>query len=148
MIYLLRHGQTEFNAERRIQGRCDSPLTALGRAQARGFGELLADQLGPDNHIPIISSPLGRAVETAGIVREHSGLQSPLQTDARLQEIGCGSWEKRSRDMLAKALRMQRGGLLIGLNGRKGALLSLSPMVFSVYSYARNILGFLKVRRC
>ena len=37
MIYLLRHGQTGYNLERRIQGRCDSPLTSLGREQARAW---------------------------------------------------------------------------------------------------------------
>ena len=45
MIYLVRHGETEFNAERRQQGHMDSPLTALGRAQAHAVGHLLKRQV-------------------------------------------------------------------------------------------------------
>ena len=41
-LYLMRHGQTEFNVAKRVQGRCDSPLTELGRDQARAAGRWLA----------------------------------------------------------------------------------------------------------
>ena len=103
MIYLLRHGQTQFNAERRIQGQCDSPLTALGREQAATLGALLGEQLGEARHdVPIVSSPLGRAMATAEIVRAHAGIAAPVETDARLIEIGCGSWERMTRPEIAQ----------------------------------------------
>jgi probable phosphoglycerate mutase len=91
MIYLLRHGQTEFNVERRIQGRCDSPLTEAGKAQAAAMGQTLRALV--DGFI-VVSSPQGRALASGEIVAAHAGVNRPIVTDARLQEIGCGSWEK------------------------------------------------------
>jgi probable phosphoglycerate mutase len=103
VIYLLRHGQTEYNAERRIQGRCDSPLTALGREQAAGLGRLLGEELGSlRTSVPIFSSPLGRAMASAEIIREHAGIAAPIQIDERLMEIGCGSWERLTRPEIAE----------------------------------------------
>lgn len=95
MIYLLRHGQTEFNAEHRIQGQCDSALTPLGREQARGLGLLLRGALAGEGEFEMVCSPLGRTVATAEIVRDHAGIGAPLVTDPLLMEIGCGSWEGR-----------------------------------------------------
>jgi probable phosphoglycerate mutase len=94
MIYLLRHGQTGYNLERRIQGRCDSPLTSQGREQCRAMGEKLRELLGEDNDFEIIASPQDRAHQSAQIVREAAGLDCPVITDARLVEVGAGSWEK------------------------------------------------------
>jgi probable phosphoglycerate mutase len=94
VIYLLRHGQTEHNVERRIQGRCDSPLTELGRQQARAMGAKLRSLLGGAEGFEILSSPLGRAVASAELVRAELGWERPLVTDARLEEVGCGSWER------------------------------------------------------
>ncbi len=94
MIYLLRHGQTEFNLERRIQGRCDSPLTSEGREQARAMGLKLRELLGGADDYEIIASPQERTYQSALIVREAAGMDSPVITDARLQEVSCGSWEK------------------------------------------------------
>jgi broad specificity phosphatase PhoE len=91
MLYLIRHGQTEFNREQRFQGACDSPLTELGRSQARGFGRRLANLV--DRDTPIVASPLGRAQATAEIVRETAGLAGPVSLDARLAEISMGSWD-------------------------------------------------------
>ena len=68
MIYLVRHGRTEFNAEGRFQGHCDSPLTPLGVAQAHRYGELLARLIGDPADWTLGSSPLGRAVATAEII--------------------------------------------------------------------------------
>jgi probable phosphoglycerate mutase len=96
VIYLLRHGQTQHNLEGRIQGRCDSPLTELGKAQARAMGTRLGEMLGRDQEFAIVSSPLSRAVASAEIVGGEAGLAAPLIADARLAEVGCGSWEKRS----------------------------------------------------
>ncbi|MGL5500038.1 MAG: histidine phosphatase family protein, partial [Plesiomonas shigelloides] len=59
-IYLIRHGETEWNATRRIQGHTDSPLTELGMLQAAQVGQYLAEEgIGK-----IISSDLGRAQQT------------------------------------------------------------------------------------
>ena len=91
MIYLIRHGQTEFNREGRFQGACDSALTELGAAQARAYGRRLAALVTPET--PIVASPLGRARATAGIVRETAGLTGPIALDARLAEISMGSWD-------------------------------------------------------
>ena len=91
MIYLLRHGQTEFNRDGRYQGACDSPLTALGEVQARLVGRRLSALISPDT--PIVSSPLGRARATAEIVRETAGLAAQIEFDPRLAEISMGSWD-------------------------------------------------------
>jgi probable phosphoglycerate mutase len=101
MIYLLRHGQTEFNAERRIQGRCDSPLTDLGKAQARSMGDKLRTLLDGYPEFELVSSPQPRALSSAELVAEAAGLGSWIVTDERLQEVGCGSWEKHRLATLA-----------------------------------------------
>ena len=65
-LYLLRHGQTEFNVKKLVQGRCDSPLTDLGRKQAgMAAAWLKAHGVVPDK---VVSSPLGRAMDTAQLV--------------------------------------------------------------------------------
>ena len=89
-IYLIRHGQTEFNAVGRYQGRLDSPLTELGRLQAARMGVLLATLVAPGARL--VSSPLGRAMATAAIIAEKASLPEAI-TDSRLLEISLGSWE-------------------------------------------------------
>jgi probable phosphoglycerate mutase len=94
MIYLVRHGETAFNAEGRLQGRLDSPLTDLGRAQARAVGEWFLDRLGDRaDDVVIESSPQGRALDTASIIALAMGAGRPARTDARLREIALGAWE-------------------------------------------------------
>jgi len=89
-IYLIRHGETEWNREARIQGRRDSPLTALGREQARRTGLMLRD-LGLAG-LPVSASPLGRVQATLAIIGEQVPL-GPITQDARLAEVALGSWE-------------------------------------------------------
>ncbi len=98
MIYLLRHGQTEFNRDRRMQGRLDSPLTELGVAQARRMGECLKPFVDDPARWSVVSSHLGRARQTAEIVRATLGLSCPLETDERLAEIHMGEWEGLQRE--------------------------------------------------
>ena len=77
-LYILRHGQTEFNLQHRVQGHCDSPLTELGVAQAHAAGAWLAAQ--GVRFERIFSSPLGRALATAEVAREElaaAGLPAP-----------------------------------------------------------------------
>ena len=98
-LYVLRHGQTEWNAAGRWQGRANSPLTALGREQAarqRGILERL-DLRGAE----AFSSPQGRAVETAGIAL--APLVAEVRTDPRLREIDVGGWTGRLRAELHPA---------------------------------------------
>lgn len=90
MIYLVRHGQTEFNLARRYQGGLDSPLTAQGHSQARRIGALLGELLDGEGWA-MASSPQGRARRTAEIINEGLGL--PLGFDPRLREISLGAWD-------------------------------------------------------
>jgi len=93
MIYLVRHGQTEFNVERRIQGNGDSNLTALGREQARRMGLTLGQLIG-DEEATIFASPLGRTRATASILAEAAGIaENRIQFDDDLKEIHMGVWE-------------------------------------------------------
>ena len=70
-IYLVRHGETEWNAQGRFQGCLDSPLTPNGREQARQIGMLLARVLEGYRGVTMHVSPLGRACETAEIIRKY-----------------------------------------------------------------------------
>jgi broad specificity phosphatase PhoE len=92
MILLTRHGETEFNVQRRAQGLADSPLTPLGLRQAHAMAGLVADlvarEAGPWR---LVSSPLGRAVATARIFAERTGL--PFDLDERLREHSMGEFD-------------------------------------------------------
>jgi broad specificity phosphatase PhoE len=85
MIYLLRHGQTERNRRRTLQGRSDSPLNEQGRAEAREA----ARRLSGVRFDRVLSSPLVRAVETARIVAK----DADIAVDERLIEMDYGPYE-------------------------------------------------------
>ena len=99
VLYLVRHGQSEWNRIDRIQGRSESPLTELGRNQAAALGHLLW-QILPDPGIDIVASPLARAFETATIIAAELG-RSPgdVRTDDRIIDFnvgilsGCPGWD-------------------------------------------------------
>ena len=93
MIYLLRHGETEFNREARIQGWLHSELTDLGVEQANRMGDRLRALIDRPEDWVVITSPQGRAVRTAQIVRERAGVSAPLETEEGLKEVTLGSWE-------------------------------------------------------
>ncbi|HEY9217713.1 MAG TPA: histidine phosphatase family protein [Phenylobacterium sp.] len=93
MIYLVRHGQTEFNLVRRYQGALDSPLTEQGVGQARRIGALLGSLVGGQPGWELVASPQGRAWRTAELVNETLGLA--LTPEPRLREISLGSWDGR-----------------------------------------------------
>lgn len=109
MIYLVRHGQTEFNQIGRFQGALDSPLTALGRFQASAVGRRLASLVDPTT--PMIASPLGRARATAEIIREAAGLTGPLVFDDRLREISIGEWDGMTDEEIEFVYPGRRAGL-------------------------------------
>lgn len=93
-IFLLRHGETVWNVERRAQGRLDSPLTERGIEQARRYGERLRLMLNPADGYRLISSPLGRALQTATIIAETLGWDvKDIPTDEQLTEMAWGRWE-------------------------------------------------------
>jgi broad specificity phosphatase PhoE len=87
VLYLVRHGETEWNRQRRLQGRLDSPLTEEGREHARRNGELLAREA--VEHLWV--SPLGRTRETAELILARCNV--PTTYDDRLMERHCGAWE-------------------------------------------------------
>jgi probable phosphoglycerate mutase len=93
-ILLARHGETDWNRERRYQGHADEPLNETGRAQARELG----DRLREEPITAVYSSDLQRASETAAIVARILGL--PVELDPRLREIDVGSWQGRTHEEL------------------------------------------------
>jgi broad specificity phosphatase PhoE len=97
-LYFVRHGETDWNAERRLQGRRDVPLNALGRKQAARYGELLRELLVVGGASPrqfaFTSSPLSRARGTMAILRTAlGGAPEDYAIDARLAELSFGRWE-------------------------------------------------------
>jgi broad specificity phosphatase PhoE len=103
VIYLVRHGETEWNRTRRYQGWSDSPLTEHGLAQAEAIGRLLR-RLPDAQSAELVASPIGRARHTAEIIRDRLGRSEPLRFDDRLREISLGSWDGLDRAEIA-ALR-------------------------------------------
>ena len=99
MIYLVRHGETAFNRERRVQGHVDSALTELGVRQAHAVGRLLKDLIRGEPGWRIVSSPLGRARSTAEIVASKLG-GLPVELDERLKEMSWGPFDGRLRSEL------------------------------------------------
>ncbi|WP_371224490.1 histidine phosphatase family protein [Roseovarius sp. 2305UL8-3] len=98
-LIILRHGETAWNIEGRVQGRQDSALTETGRAQAATQGRLLQGL--PEvksGSVRVLCSPLGRARATATIALR--GLPLAIKLNARLQEVSAGDWEGRTRDDL------------------------------------------------
>ena len=88
-LYIVRHGQTEFNIDTRAQGWCDSPLTEEGREIAARLGKGLKAV----EFACAWSSNLGRAMDTAGIILKNAEKNIPLHIDENLKERGLGSLE-------------------------------------------------------
>lgn len=95
--FIARHGETVFNAARRLQGEHPhTPLTRAGFAQADEMGRALRDLLGPKPALTLWASPTGRALQTLAVIAEHLELDwHQANTDPRLVEIGMGSWGGR-----------------------------------------------------
>lgn len=95
LIYMIRHGQTDWNAEIRLQGQKDIPLNETGRMQAAGNGVALSRILGGKaGSFDFVTSPLGRTRETMEILRAAMGLEpSGYRIDERLKEVSFGDWE-------------------------------------------------------
>ena len=110
VIYFLRHGETDWNAEGRMQGQTDVPLNDKGRGQATRNGRILAPVLRPIASFDFVASPLIRARETMEIARTELGIDPKVyRTDDRLKEIGFGSFEGRTwADINANELQSVR----------------------------------------
>jgi probable phosphoglycerate mutase len=97
VIYLARHGETDDNARRIVQGWIDTPLNERGREQARE----LAERVSGLGIAAIWTSQLSRALETAQIIGAAVGIQP--RVDDRLAESRRGSWEGRSLDEIERS---------------------------------------------
>ena len=98
VLYYIRHGETDWNAEQRLQGHRDTPLNARGRRQASHCGGILRDLLERDGRAAAdcayVSSPLCRARQTMELVRAALDLDPDgYGVDDRLIEISFGDWE-------------------------------------------------------
>ena len=92
MLLLVRHGETDWNAEGKLQGHTDRPLNEYGRRQA----QVLAERLAEEHVDALYASDLARARETAEILGEKLGL--PVGVDPDLREKNWGSWEGLTSD--------------------------------------------------
>jgi broad specificity phosphatase PhoE len=133
LIYFLRHGETDWNAARRVQGHLDAPLNDKGRMQAARNGQALAAIVGDALAFDFVSSPLVRASETMEIVRREIGLDAKgYRTDLRLREYHLGDWqglyysdiELRFPELIAEQQRDPWNFLYPGDGGESFALLS------------------------
>ncbi len=92
-IYLIRHGQTQWNVEKRMQGRLDSALTKSGIAQAHSHGKWLKARANVEE---LWVSPSGRARETAHILNSY--VRAPIEFDVSLLERDVGEWSGLTMD--------------------------------------------------
>ncbi|MBG3089054.1 2,3-diphosphoglycerate-dependent phosphoglycerate mutase GpmB [Proteus terrae] len=107
-VYLVRHGETEWNVARRIQGQSDSPLTANGVRQA----QQVAEKVKSAGITHIISSDLGRTRQTAEIIAQACGCE--VITDSRLRELNMGVLEQREIATLKTQEEAWRKSLIDG----------------------------------
>jgi probable phosphoglycerate mutase len=96
-IILIRHGETDWNAEKRLQGHLDTPLNAEGQRQAAALGHVLRDEAID----AIFASDLQRAIKTAEAIAEPHRMQVTI--DAGLRERGFGAFEGLLRTEMAVA---------------------------------------------
>lgn len=104
-VYLVRHGETEWNRDRRMQGRRDSPLTTLGQQQARQVGRLLRTLITDPVDCVMVTSPLGRTRQTAALIAAEMGIDvARFALDPQVQEVGWGDWEGMTHAEIAAAV--------------------------------------------
>jgi broad specificity phosphatase PhoE len=94
VIYFVRHGETTWNLEGRMQGHLDAPLTARGLREARRDGAALRGLIEGDAPYTLIFSPMGRTRETAKIIAEETRPYVHRErSDGRLREVSWGDWD-------------------------------------------------------
>jgi len=92
-VFLIRHGETAWNAEGRFQGGLDSLLTAKGRAQAGQVGRALGKLLQDTDRARMHVSPLGRTRQTADLIVSHFRGTVEVLVEPNLREVSVGSWD-------------------------------------------------------
>lgn len=93
-LYLIRHGETDWNREARYQGQRDIPLNDTGRSQARRHGRVLEGLKPSVADFDFVSSPLQRAIETMALLRRELGLDAEdFRQDQQIAELNYGHWE-------------------------------------------------------
>jgi len=94
LVYIVRHGQTAWNAEARLQGQADTDLNVVGREQATANGHRLAELISNPEDFDFVASPMRRTRETMERIRAAMKLD-PLayRTDDRLIEVNFGDWQ-------------------------------------------------------
>lgn len=94
LCYFVRHGETDWNAEGRLQGQADRDLTETGRAQATGNGIKLKSLVGDGSGFDFVASPMLRTRHTMERLRDAMGLDpKAYRTDPRLMELSFGDWQ-------------------------------------------------------
>jgi broad specificity phosphatase PhoE len=100
-LYVIRHGETDWNVAGRLQGQIDIPLNNVGREQAAKNGLRLARQNLDPGTVDFVASPLSRAYETMELMRQAMGLpRDGFRTDPRLKELSYGRCEGRTWSQL------------------------------------------------
>lgn len=94
LCYFVRHGQTFWNAELRLQGQADTDMSSLGRSQAVRNGRCLAELVENPDDFDFVASPLKRTRETMELIRGEMRLpERDYRTDSRLMELNFGEWQ-------------------------------------------------------
>lgn len=124
-LYLVRHGETDWNRQRKIQGTTDIPLNDTGRAQARATGRLLSRR---EWH-GIVTSPLSRASETAQIIAAELALPAPTVLDTMV-ERNYGQAEGLTGDDLRD--RFPEGTPVVGRESREAVAARAIPALVEI----------------
>lgn len=94
LVYFVRHGETDWNAESRLQGQADTDLNDRGRLQASRNGSRLSELISDPVAFDYVASPMLRTRETMARLREQLGLPAGgYRTDTRLVEVNFGDWQ-------------------------------------------------------
>lgn len=133
-IFIARHGRTDWNVARKVQGSTDIPLNETGLAQARK----LADVVGSGDVVfdEIWHSPLSRAAETARIVGEANNI--PLKEERRLQEQDFGSWEGWQKIGDDSSFHEAKKRFVDGYNGGE-SMLRLAQRVYNLLDELKSM---------
>ncbi|WP_209560889.1 histidine phosphatase family protein [Frigoribacterium sp. PvP032] len=125
LLYLVRHGETDWNRARRIQGATDIPLNDLGRSQAAEAGDLLARR----SFDRVVASPLSRAAETGSIIAARLGLPAPQLVPA-VAERRYGDAEGLTGTEVEQ--RFPTGTPVPGREGRRELLARVLPALVDI----------------
>jgi broad specificity phosphatase PhoE len=141
VIYFVRHGETDWNREARLQGQRDMPLNPLGREQAAEAGRKLATLVPEPNALAYLASPLGRTRDTMEIMRGALGLPpADYAIDERLKELTFGRWEGmtwrevRGREAAAATRRERDKWSFVPPDGESYAMLAtrVAPLLSTI----------------